>query len=42
MAGLLDTPESPEEAPGRTSLSAWAEKRKADLGRVYASELARR
>jgi Nucleoside-diphosphate-sugar epimerases len=42
MAGLLDTPESPEEAPGRTSLSAWAETRKADLGRVYASELARR
>ena len=42
MAGLLDTPESPEEAPGRTLLTAWAEKRKDDLGRRYASELARR
>lgn len=42
MAGLLDTPESPEEAPGRTRLSAWADVRKAELGRVYASELARR
>ena len=42
MAGLLDTPESPEEAPGRTLLTAWAEKRKDDLGRTYASELARR
>ena len=42
MAGLLDTPESPDEAPGRTLLTAWAEKRKDDLGKIYASELARR
>jgi NADH dehydrogenase len=42
MANLLDTSESPEDAPGRTLLSAWAEKRKDDLGRTYASELARR
>ncbi|MDR0354357.1 MAG: NAD(P)H-binding protein [Deltaproteobacteria bacterium] len=41
-AGLLDTPESPAEAPGRTLLTAWAQKRKDDLGRSYASELARR
>lgn len=42
MAGLLDTEESPDQAPGRTLLTAWAEKRKDDLGRAYASELARR
>lgn len=42
MAGLLDTTENPAEAPGRTSLSAWAEARRDELGRVYASELARR
>lgn len=42
MAGLLDTPESPEEAPGRILLSQWAEEHKSELGRVYASELARR
>ncbi|MDR1922608.1 MAG: NAD(P)H-binding protein [Candidatus Adiutrix sp.] len=42
MAGLLDAPESADEAPGRTALTAWAEKRKDDLGKTYASELARR
>ncbi|MDR1109794.1 MAG: NAD(P)H-binding protein [Deltaproteobacteria bacterium] len=42
MAGLLDTPEGTDEAPGRTRLTAWAERRRDDLGRVYASELARR
>lgn len=42
MAGLLDTPESSDEAPGRTTLTGWAEKRKNDLGKTYASELARR
>ncbi|UQZ90881.1 epimerase [Deltaproteobacteria bacterium Smac51] len=42
MDGLLDTPESPYQATGRTLLSTWAERRKDTLGRQYASELARR
>ncbi|MGL4207800.1 MAG: NAD-dependent epimerase/dehydratase family protein [Candidatus Adiutrix sp.] len=42
MAGLLDTPESFEEAKGRTLLSDWAKAHKNTLGLFYAPELARR
>ncbi len=42
MAGLLDTPERPEETPGRTLVSDWALRHQDTLGRDYASELARR
>lgn len=42
MAGLLNTPEPPEQAPAQTRLTQWAAKNAPYLGRQYASELSRR